>query len=75
MDPLIRSQWAEDPNHQETLVLTDQADSHFDTRLAILMQQDPALAYLIDRWPGLPRTVRDQIVNLARTAPPTEGKA
>ena len=61
-DPLIESQRAENPNHRETQALTDQADSHFATRLAILTQQAP-LAYPIGHWPGLPRTVRDQIVS------------
>jgi hypothetical protein len=37
------------------------------------LQQDPDLAYLIDRWPGLPQETRQAVLTLVRTA--TEGKA
>jgi len=38
-----------------------------------LMQQHPDLAYLINRWPGLPEHVKHAIMTLIQTA--TEGKA
>ena len=44
-----------------------------------LTPSDPDLAYLIDRWPGLPESTKQQILALARSAaaaaqqtPPTE---
>ena len=49
------------------------AQGDFATGLAISLQQGPDLAFLIDRWPGLPQETRTAILALIRTA--MEGNA
>ena len=52
---------------------TDSGTHGDDSNPSGPVEQDPDLAYLIDRWPGLRQAVKSQILGVIRSVPDSTG--
>ena len=74
-NPLIKSQLLKSPNDLQKQIVTLIAENDLAENLALLPQNDPELARVVEAWPSLPGPVRAAILALVNTGPNVSGRA